>query len=144
MGLRDSRKRAAACAAAITVSLWEAVAQWKAHPRSQRPHQKTKTAFPQGLIGDLLFRRYIEGGASFLWAFQLLPSFSLYRGLLELAGYAELAINRSSPGGGLSFAKLSDPGCGMTEVWAMLAGEWAVMLAVAWYLEQVCARAARA
>jgi hypothetical protein len=38
----------------------------------------------------------------------------------------------------MTAASLHDPSNGMLGVWGMLAGEWTVMMVLAWYLEQVC------
>lgn len=49
--------------------------------------------------------------------------------------YAFLAVYRSSYG--MSVSNLRDAGNGMIEVWIILAVEWVVFMALAWYLEQV-------
>jgi hypothetical protein len=41
---------------------------------------------------------------------------------------------------GMTAVSLHDPSNGMLSVWGMLAGEWAVMMVLAWYLEQVWGR----
>jgi hypothetical protein len=51
--------------------------------------------------------------------------------------YAFLAVYRNSFG--MSLQSLKDPGNGMTTVWAILAAEWAVFMAAAWYAEKVLA-----
>jgi hypothetical protein len=38
----------------------------------------------------------------------------------------------------MTAASLHDSSNGMLGVWGMLAGEWTVMMVLAWYLEQVC------
>lgn len=58
-----------------------------------------------------------------------------YRGLYELQSYALLAGKRRAPAG-LTWKALQHPENGMLEVWAVLAVEWAVFMAAAWYLEQ--------
>jgi ABC-type transport system involved in multi-copper enzyme maturation permease subunit len=98
--------------------------------------------FGSGLVGDLLLKPYIESGSAIVWVFELLPPFSLYRGLYELMSYAELAANRRT-GTGMTPASLEDPGNGMAGVWRNLAVQWALALAVAWYLEQARCAAPR-
>jgi hypothetical protein len=51
--------------------------------------------------------------------------------------YAFLAVYRNSFG--MSIQSLKDPGNGMTTVWVILAAEWAVFMAAAWYAEKVLA-----
>jgi hypothetical protein len=51
--------------------------------------------------------------------------------------YAFLAVYRNSFG--MSLQSLTDPGNGMTTVWAILAAEWVVFMAAAWYAEKVLA-----
>jgi len=63
---------------------------------------------------------------------------TIHRGLYELGSYAKLALQRGSSG--MAPVNLHDHGNGMLGVWAMLAGEWVVMMMLAWYLEQVRAR----
>lgn len=60
---------------------------------------------------------------------------TIHRGLYELGSYAKLGLQRGSSG--MAPVNLHDHGNGMLGVWAMLAGEWAVMMMLAWYLEQV-------
>lgn len=63
------------------------------------------------------------------------PACPAARGLFELGEYAFLAVYRSSYG--MSVANLADPNNGMTTVWLILACEWVLFMALAWYLEQV-------
>lgn len=57
------------------------------------------------------------------------------RGMYELGSYASLGMQRQ--GLGMSPSTLYDGSNGMVHVCAMLAGEWVVMMLLAWYLEQV-------
>jgi len=49
--------------------------------------------------------------------------------------YAFLAVYRSSYG--MSLSDLYAKGNGMLEAWLILAVEWVIFMALAWYLEQV-------
>lgn len=93
--------------------------------------------FGSGLVGSLLISQLATSGAWYTLLLQLVPSFALYRGLWEMGEYAFLAVYRNSYG--LSLTSLSDAGNGMTVVWVILAVEWAVFMAAAWYAEQVLA-----
>jgi hypothetical protein len=93
--------------------------------------------FGTGLVGSLLLSQLATSGAWYTTLLQLVPSFSLYRGLWEMGEYAFLAVYRNSYG--MSLKSLADPGNGMTTVWAILAAEWVVFLAAAWYAEKVLA-----
>jgi hypothetical protein len=93
--------------------------------------------FGTGLVGSLLLSQLAPAGAWYATLLQLAPSFALYRGLWEMGEYAFLAVYRNSYG--MSIRSLTDPGNGMTVVWAVLAVEWVVFLAAAWYAEKVLA-----
>lgn len=56
-------------------------------------------------------------------------------GLYELGCYSDLGMQRQQLG--MSPASLYDGSNGMVHAWAMLTGEWVVMMVLAWYLEQV-------
>jgi hypothetical protein len=58
------------------------------------------------------------------------------RGLYELGSYSYLGLERQDMG--MTPDSLFESGNGMRAAWGMLVGEWAVMLVLAWYLEQVC------
>jgi hypothetical protein len=59
------------------------------------------------------------------------------RGLYELGSYAYLGAYRG--GAGMTAAHLWDGDNGMLAVWAILAAQAALLMALAWYLDQVCA-----
>jgi ABC-type transport system involved in multi-copper enzyme maturation permease subunit len=66
---------------------------------------------------------------------ELIPAFSLFRGLYEMSGYAFYASYQGT--GGLTFADFSDDANGMPEILIIMTVEFLVFMALAWYLEQV-------
>ncbi|KIZ06631.1 hypothetical protein MNEG_1315 [Monoraphidium neglectum] len=93
--------------------------------------------FGTGLIGSLLLARLMGAGFWWMTIVELVPSFSLFRGLFELGEYSFLAVYRDSYG--MKFSNLSDPKNGLVAVYIILALEWWVFMGLAWYLEQVFA-----
>jgi hypothetical protein len=75
----------------------------------------------------------VAGG--WIFAMELIPGFSLFRGLYELAQYSFIAKYTNTSA--MKFRNLSDKGNGMTTVWAIQIVEWALFLVLAWYLDQV-------
>ncbi|KXZ51851.1 hypothetical protein GPECTOR_11g29 [Gonium pectorale] len=90
--------------------------------------------FASGLIGELLLRPLMQENRGFILAVQLLPGFSLYRGLFEFSEYSIRSLFANTEG--LRWAGLHDPGNGMLSAWAILAAEWPVFMLLGWYLEQ--------
>ncbi|PRW44292.1 ABC transporter A family member 7-like isoform A [Chlorella sorokiniana] len=89
-----------------------------------------------GFMANLVLVQYIEQGPHWIaTALQWIPSFNLYRGLYELSQYAFLA-NRTG-GTGLTWSKLSDPDCGMVDAMLICGIEAIVLMAQAYYVEQV-------
>lgn len=89
-----------------------------------------------GFVANLVMVQYVEQGP--MWVadvMQLIPAFSLFRGLYELAQYAFLADRNG--GKGLTWNKMLDPDCGMAQVWLYLLVEWALFPLIAFWLEQV-------
>jgi hypothetical protein len=65
---------------------------------------------------------------------EIVPAFSLYRGLYELGQYA---FSGSSMGAtGMTWRSLKDPLNGMHDVMIIMSVEWAVLLILAFYLDQ--------
>ena len=93
--------------------------------------------FGTGLIGSLLLARLIGSNLWYVTLLELVPSFALFRGLFEFGEYAFLAVYRDAYG--MTFASLRDAGNGVAAAWGILAAEWWVFMALAWYLEQVFA-----
>jgi ABC-type multidrug transport system fused ATPase/permease subunit len=71
---------------------------------------------------------------------ELVPGLGLYRALYEIAEYAFRAAYTGGPG--LTWARLSDPGCGVRAVMIIFGAEAVVFLLLAWYVEQVAPGAA--
>jgi hypothetical protein len=65
---------------------------------------------------------------------EIVPGFSLYRGLYELGQYA---FSGSSMGGtGMIWRSMKDPLNGMRDVLIIMSVEWALLLILAFYLDQ--------
>ena len=66
---------------------------------------------------------------------EIIPGFSLFRGLYEFGQYA---ISGTATGtNGMKWANLSDPVNGMRTVFIILVVEWAILLPLAFYWDQV-------
>ncbi|EFJ52407.1 hypothetical protein VOLCADRAFT_79211 [Volvox carteri f. nagariensis] len=91
--------------------------------------------FATGLLGELLFKTFMEDNESWMFFVEWVPAFALYRGLWEMSQYAFLGVYQGSRG--LDFARLSDEGCGMRATWGIFVVEWAIFMVLGWYLEQV-------
>jgi len=88
-----------------------------------------------GLIGQLLIQILMDDDKWYIPILELLPAFSLYRGLYELGAYSGLAGYQNTSG--LTFAKLHDHKNGMITAWIILLVEWPFFMLLAYYLEQV-------
>ena len=65
---------------------------------------------------------------------EIVPGFSLYRGLYELGQYA---FSGSSMGAtGMTWRSMKDPLNGMRDVLTIMSVEWALLLILALYLDQ--------
>ncbi|XP_035816872.1 ABC transporter A family member 7 isoform X5 [Zea mays] len=93
--------------------------------------------FGSGLLGAFLFRFFVEDKTfPYGWTLvmEIVPGFSLYRGLYELGQYA---FSGSSIGTtGMTWRSLKDPLNGMRDVMIVMSVEWAVLLILAFYLDQ--------
>ncbi|XP_021310476.1 ABC transporter A family member 7 isoform X3 [Sorghum bicolor] len=93
--------------------------------------------FGSGLLGAFLFRFFVEDQMfPYGWTLvmEIVPAFSLYRGLYELGQYA---FSGSSMGAtGMTWRSLKDPLNGMHDVMIIMSVEWAVLLILAFYLDQ--------
>ena len=66
---------------------------------------------------------------------EIVPGFSLYRGLYELGQYA---FSGNAMGAtGMMWENLKDPINGMRDILIVMTVEWALMLVLAFYLDQV-------
>lgn len=64
---------------------------------------------------------------------ELVPGFSLYRGIYELAEYAAAGRNMGKPG--MRWVDLNDPVNGMKDVLVLMSIEWIILLLVAFLLD---------
>ncbi|XP_057868703.2 ABC transporter A family member 7 [Cryptomeria japonica] len=94
--------------------------------------------FGFGLLGAFVFQFFMED-TSFpkIWVLvmELLPGFSLYRGLYELADYSLTGVNQGTDG--MRWKNLNDHDNGMKEVLIIMFIEWLIILPLAYYLDQV-------
>ncbi|CAO2206632.1 unnamed protein product [Urochloa humidicola] len=92
--------------------------------------------FGSSLLGEALLKIFIED-ATFprLWlvTMELIPGFSLYRGIYELSEYAAAGRNMGKPG--MRWADLNDPVNGMKDVLILMSTEWIILLLVAFLLD---------
>ncbi|RLN05065.1 hypothetical protein C2845_PM13G11640 [Panicum miliaceum] len=92
--------------------------------------------FGSSLLGEALLKIFIED-ATFprLWLviMELVPGFSLYRGIYELSEYA--AAGRNMGKHGMRWADLNDPVNGMKDVLILMSTEWIILLLVAFLLD---------
>ncbi|GJN38711.1 hypothetical protein PR202_gb27778 [Eleusine coracana subsp. coracana] len=92
--------------------------------------------FGSGLMAGSLIRNFIEGGKfprHWITALEIIPAFSLYRGLYELGQYAARASETGSHG--MRWNNLNDHTNGMRDVLIIIVLEWLVLLPVAYYLD---------
>jgi hypothetical protein len=66
---------------------------------------------------------------------EIIPGFSLYRGLYEFGSYAFSGTTMGT--NGMKWANLSDSENGMRTVLIIMVVEWAILLPLAFYLDQV-------
>ncbi|EMS47160.1 ABC transporter A family member 7 [Triticum urartu] len=94
--------------------------------------------FGSGLLGAFLFRFFIEDinfPRGWILVMEIVPGFSLYRGLYELGQYA---FSGNAMGAtGMTWENLKDPINGMRDILIVMTVEWALMLVLAFYLDQV-------
>ncbi|TVT96654.1 hypothetical protein EJB05_58124 [Eragrostis curvula] len=92
--------------------------------------------FGSGLMAGSLIRNFIEGGKfprHWITVLEIIPAFSLYRGLYELGQYASRASETGNPG--MRWSDLNDHTNGMRDVLIIIILEWLVLLPVAYYLD---------
>uniref|UniRef100_A0ACD6AEE2 Uncharacterized protein n=1 Tax=Avena sativa TaxID=4498 RepID=A0ACD6AEE2_AVESA len=81
--------------------------------------------FGSGLMSGSLIRNFIEGGkfpTHWITVLEIIPAFSLYRGLYELSQYAIRASETGNPG--MQWSDLSDHTNGMRNVLIIIIVEW--------------------
>ncbi|KAJ1268122.1 hypothetical protein BS78_07G112600 [Paspalum vaginatum] len=93
--------------------------------------------FGSSLLGEALLKIFIEDVTfprHWLVIMELVPGFSLYRGIYELAEYA--AAGRSMGKPGMQWVDLDDPVNGMKDVLILMSIEWTILLLVAFLLDR--------
>ena len=66
---------------------------------------------------------------------EIVPGFSLYRGLYELGQYAFYGSTMGATG--MTWRNLKDPNNGMCDILIIMTVEWALLLVLAFYLDRV-------
>ncbi|CAM0910189.1 unnamed protein product [Alopecurus aequalis] len=92
--------------------------------------------FGSGLMAGSLIRNFIQGGKfpkHWITVLEIIPAFSLYRGLYELSQYAIRASETGNPG--MRWSDLSDRTNGMRNVMIIIIVEWLVLLPFAYYFD---------
>ncbi|RLM60943.1 hypothetical protein C2845_PM14G10550 [Panicum miliaceum] len=92
--------------------------------------------FGSSLLGKALLKIFIEDATfprMWLVIMELVPGFSLYRGVYELSEYAAAGRNMGKPG--MRWADLNDPVNGMKDVFILMSTEWIILLLVAFLLD---------
>ncbi|KAL3679377.1 hypothetical protein R1sor_022333 [Riccia sorocarpa] len=94
--------------------------------------------FGFGLLGQFFFRFFLEDRGTaegWIFAMELLPPFSLYRGLYEFGQYAFVGQFQNTSG--MKWSNLSDNNNGLRVVFIIQVVEWFLFILLAWYLDQV-------
>lgn len=92
--------------------------------------------FGSGLMAGSLIRNFLEGGKfprHWITVLEIIPAFSLYRGLYDLSQYAIRASETGNPG--MRWSDLNDHTNGMRDVLIIIIVEWLVLLPVAYYFD---------
>ncbi|KAL3678985.1 hypothetical protein R1sor_021941 [Riccia sorocarpa] len=94
--------------------------------------------FGFGLLGSFFFQSYVEDehvGRGWIFGMELLPGFSLFRGLYELQYYGNLGDDLGT--NGMQWRNLDDPKNGLRTVFLIQTAEWFIFLLLTFYLDQV-------
>lgn len=94
--------------------------------------------FGSGLLGAFLLRFFVEDNhfpKGWIVVMEIIPGFSLYRGLYEFGQYAFSGTAMGTDG--MKWTNLGDPVNGMRTVLIIMVIEWAILLPLAFYLDQV-------
>lgn len=94
--------------------------------------------FGSGLLGEFLFQYFIDDSSfsgGWILVMEMIPAFSLYRGIYELSNYTFQATHVGTYG--MLWRNLNDRENGMKGVLVIMILEWLVLLPVAYYLDQV-------
>ncbi|XP_077245813.1 ABC transporter A family member 7-like [Tasmannia lanceolata] len=94
--------------------------------------------FGSGLLGAYLFQFFVEDRSfsrGWVLVMEIIPGFSLYRGLYELAQYSFTGYYTGNSG--MRWRNLNDSENGMRAVLVIMIVEWIVLVPIAYYLDQV-------
>ncbi|XP_072976884.1 ABC transporter A family member 7-like isoform X2 [Typha angustifolia] len=94
-----------------------------------------------GLLGAFLFQNYIEDPIfprRRLMIMEILPGFSLYRGLYELSQFALDGHYKGTSG--INWQELINQNSGIKETMIIMTLEWLILLFISYHLEQVAYR----
>uniref|UniRef100_K3YG46 ABC transporter domain-containing protein n=1 Tax=Setaria italica TaxID=4555 RepID=K3YG46_SETIT len=94
--------------------------------------------FGSGLLGAFLLRFFVEDNGfpkGWIVVMEIIPGFSLYRGLYEFGQYAFSGNSMGTKG--MEWSNLDDSVNGMRGVLIIMVVEWVVLLPLAFYVDQV-------
>ncbi|PKU76587.1 ABC transporter A family member 8 isoform X1 [Dendrobium catenatum] len=94
--------------------------------------------FISGLLGSSIFERFVEDASyprELLEVMEIFPGFSLYRGFYELAQYSLRVESLGAPHVG--WKDINNDKQGMRAVLIIMIVEWATLVLLAYYLDQV-------
>ncbi|KAH7285099.1 hypothetical protein KP509_33G012600, partial [Ceratopteris richardii] len=93
--------------------------------------------FGFGLLGAFLFQFFVEDrdfSKSAVVLMELLPGFSLYRGLYELSQYSLIGLYQGTKG--MQWRNMEDEQNGMRQVFAIMFIEWLMITPISFYLDR--------
>ncbi|CAK9255712.1 unnamed protein product [Sphagnum jensenii] len=96
--------------------------------------------FGSGLMGVYFLQGFVDDASAssgLIFALELIPGFSLFRGLYEFSQYSFRGVYTNTKG--MEWKNLNDPLNGMKTVLGIMLVEWLVFLIIAYYFEQVIA-----
>ncbi|KAF8701903.1 hypothetical protein HU200_033231 [Digitaria exilis] len=107
----------------------------KMHGLKDAPYWLISYAYFLSLSTVYMIFFMISGSIIGLWlvAMELIPGFSLYRGIYELSEYAAAGRNMGKPG--MRWADLNNPVNGMKDVMILMSIEWIILLLVAFLMD---------
>ncbi|KAK1298427.1 ABC transporter A family member 7 [Acorus calamus] len=94
--------------------------------------------FGSGLLAGFLFRFFLEDlsfSRHWIRVMEIIPAFSLYRGLYEFSDYAFTGNYMGTSG--MRWSDLSNSANGMREVLVIMFIEWLLLLPLAYYIDQL-------
>ncbi|XP_066327202.1 ABC transporter A family member 7-like isoform X2 [Miscanthus floridulus] len=94
--------------------------------------------FGSGLLGEFLLRFFVEDTGfpkGWIVVMEIIPGFSLFRGLYEFGQYASAGNSMGTTG--MKWSNLDDSLNGMRGVLIIMVVEWAILLPLAFYADQV-------